>query len=173
MLAELEQHAGTRDAAAWCAELLSGADPHDYTGMISYLGGRATQAALDGTWKPYWPRTWGARGLLYVWVDEVADAVVTGLSDEHWRPAEMCLKVAARREIGPAGPAALPWLDHQLPRVRAAACRALGAVGDTEHVPLVLAALDDEDAAVRRAAARAVRQLAQRLDLELELSIDP
>ena len=45
-------------------------------------------------------RTWGARGLLHVWADSATDAVVRGLADEHWRPAEMCLKVAARHERG-------------------------------------------------------------------------
>ena len=57
-------------------------------------------------WKDYWVRTWGARGLLYVWDDSAAPAVVAGLDDEHWRPAEMCLKVSTKRELGEAGPRA-------------------------------------------------------------------
>ena len=43
--------------------------------------------------------------------------------------------------------------------------RALGFVGDTEHVDVVLAALDDPDEAVRRQAARACQRMARRLDL--------
>jgi HEAT repeat protein len=78
----------------------------------------------------------------------------------------MCLKVATLREIGEAGPGAVPLLQAELPRVRVNAVRCLGAVGDTEHVDGVVDALDDEDQAVRRAAARAVRQLARRLDLD-------
>ncbi|MEP6665748.1 MAG: HEAT repeat domain-containing protein, partial [Nocardioidaceae bacterium] len=169
MLAELERHVGTATAAGWCADLLEGADPHDYVGMLHYLGGRATQGVLDGWWGPlYWVRTWGARGLRYVWSDTAAPAVVAGLGDEAWRPAEMCLKVSWLREIGEAGPGAARLIDHELPRVRAAAVRCLGRVGDTEHVEIVEAALDDEHADVRRAAARALTEMANRLDLELD-----
>ena len=54
---------------------------------------------------------------------------------------------------------------HELPRVRAQALRTLAAVGDTEHVDAVREALDDEEAAVRRQAARALASLERRLDL--------
>jgi hypothetical protein len=171
LVAELEGLVGNRQAAIWCGELLGGADFRAYEGMLFYLGGRATPGVLDGTWQTYWVRTWGARGLRYVWVDDVSSAIVEGLADEHWRPAEMCLKVAALREVGEAGPPAVPWLRHELPRVRAAACRALGVVGDTEHVELVAEALDDEQAEVRRAAARALALLARRLDLDHDVGI--
>jgi hypothetical protein len=172
LAAELEHEVGTRQAAIWCAELLTGADFHQYEGMLWYLGAQATPGLLEGRgWHPYWVRTWGARGLRYVWVDEVSYAIVQGLGDEHWRPAEMCLKVAALREVGEAGPGAVPWLDHELPRVRAAACRALGVVGDTEHVQLIEHALDDEAVEVRRAAARALALLGARLDLAVDVDV--
>ena len=54
-------------------------------------------------WKDYWVRSWGARGLLHVWHDSATAAIVRGLDDEHYRPAEMCLKVAARHEVAGAG----------------------------------------------------------------------
>jgi hypothetical protein len=168
LVAELEAHVGNRLAALWCAELLKGADFHDYEGMLWYLGAQATPGVLSGQWELYWVRTWGARGLRYVWVDECASALVAGLGDEHWRPAEMCLKVAVLRDVGEAGPGAVGWLDHELPRVRAAACRALGAVGDTEHVAAVRVCLDDPHAQVRRAAARALGRMAGRLDVRLD-----
>jgi hypothetical protein len=121
-------------------------------------------------WKDYWVRTWGARGLLYVWDDSAAPAVVAGLDDEHWRPGEMCLKVATKREIGEAGPrAAVLAVEGELPRVRVQALRTLGAVGDTEHVDVVRDLLDDEEPAVRRQAARSLTQLARRLDVEVEV----
>jgi hypothetical protein len=91
--------------------------------------------------------------------------VVEGIADEHWRPAEMCLKVAVKREIGEAGPGAAELTRHELPRVRVAAIRCLGAVGDTEHVDAVSAVSDDDNAQVRRAAARALEQMVRRLDL--------
>jgi hypothetical protein len=170
LAAELQEHVGNRQAALWCAELLEGADPHDYEPMLWYLGAQATPGVLSGQWERYWVRTWGARGLRYVWVDECAAAIVVGLSDDHWRPAEMCLKVAALREIGEAGPAAVAWVDHELPRVRAAACRTLGVVGDTEHVSVVHDCLDDPQPEVRRAAARALAAMARRLDLVIDPS---
>jgi HEAT repeats len=168
LIAELEAHVGTPQAATWCADLLAGADPHEYEGMLWYLGAQATPGVLSGRWEQYWVRTWGARGLRYVWVDECASAIVGGLADEHWRPAEMCLKVAVLRDLGEAGPGAVHWLDYELPRVRAAACRTLGAVGDTEHVGHVRARLDDPQAEVRRAATRALQSMARRLDVELD-----
>ena len=54
-------------------------------------------------WQDYWVRTWGARGLLHVWDDAATGAVVAGLDDEEWRPAEMCLKVVARARGGRCG----------------------------------------------------------------------
>ncbi len=77
----------------------------------------------------------------------------------------MCLKVATRHEVGGAGDGAARLAGHELPRVRAQAMRTLGAVGDTEHVDAVRAALDDEAPDVRRQAARALERLAERLDL--------
>ena len=120
--------------------------------------------AGTGDWKPYWSRVWAARGLLYVWDDCAAPAVLAGLTDPAWRVAEMCLKVAARRDL-PAGDEAVRLARHELPRVRAAALRALGAAGDVEHVPAVRGALEDDAEEVRAAAARALDRMRTRLDL--------
>lgn len=166
LVTELGRIVGPETAAGWCADLLAGADPHDYVEMLDYLGSNTRKAAFDPSWYDYWPRTWGARGLLYVWADSAAPVVVEGLADAHWRPAEMCLKVATKREIGEAGPGAVPLSEHELPRVRAASMRCLGKVGDTEHVEIVDAALDDEHPQVRRAAARALTAMVKRLDLD-------
>ncbi len=169
LVSELGALVGETTAATWCADLLGGADVRDYAGMLAYLGRNCATAAFDAGWHDYWHRTWGGRGLLYVWSEGVADVVVSGLADPHWRPAEMCLKVATKREIGEAGPAAVPLATHELPRVRANAVRCLGLVGDTEHLPVVEAAIDDGDPVVRRAAARARTLMARRLDLSLDL----
>ncbi len=77
----------------------------------------------------------------------------------------MCLKVVAAHDVAGAGDGAAALADHELPRVRAAAMRALGVAGDTEHADVVREHLDDPDEAVRRAAARAWEQLSRRLDL--------
>ncbi len=166
LVTELGERVGEATAAGWCADLLAGGDPHDYVGMLAYLGKNCATAAFDPGWHDYWNRTWGGRGLLYVWAPSAASVVVDGLADEHWRPAEMCLKVATKRDIGEAGPGAVPLASAELPRVRLNAIRCLGAVGDTEHVAVVDTALDDEDADVRRAAARALTDMSKRLDIE-------
>ena len=62
----------------------------------------------------------------------------------------MCLKVTARHEVAGAGDGAAALADHELPRVRAAAMRALAVAGDTEHVDVVRDRLDDPDETVRR-----------------------
>lgn len=167
LLALLERDIGETAAAQACADLLAAEDAHDEADVLLFLGGPAGQAVLDGTgdWKSYWARVWAARGLLYVWTEAAAPVVVRRLGDEHWRVAEMCVKVAAKREIGAAGPGVAALVDHELPRVRAAVVRALGIIGDTEHVDLVREALDDPEPEVRRAAARGLERLTQRLDL--------
>jgi HEAT repeat protein len=169
LLALLEREIGETEAAQACADLLAADDPHDEVEVLLFLGGTAGQSVLDGgEWRPYWARVWAARGLLYVWTEEATPVVVRRLGDEHWRVAEMCVKVSAKREIGAAGPGVAALASHELPRVRAAVIRALGIIGDTEHVDLVRDALEDPESDVRRAAARSLERLAQRLDLPTE-----
>jgi hypothetical protein len=174
LIAELADHLGVRVTVDLCVELMEGADRRDHSDAMPYFTGvvfdEDSPIYYPAQWKDYWVRTWGARGLLYVWHDSAAPAVVSGLDDEHWRPAEMCLKVSTKRELGEAGPrAAVLAVEGELPRVRVQALRTLGAVGDTEHVDVVRDLLDDEDQAVRRRAARSLTQLAERLDLDLDV----
>ena len=166
LLAWLESHLGTAGAARVCADLLEADDPHDRSEELLFLGGDAGRSILeDGTsWKPYWALVWAARGLLYVWDDFAGPVVLERLGDEHWRVAEMCLKVCALREL-PCGDDAVRLAAHDLPRVRAAAARALGAGGDVEHLGAVRDLLDDADEDVRRAAARALERAEARLDV--------
>ena len=173
LVRELAEHLGVGATVALCVELLEGADRNAYPDAMPYLTGlvfdEESPIFYPAQWKDYWVRTWGARGLMYVWDDSAGPAVVAGLDDEHWRPAEMCLKVSTRRELGEAGPrAAVLAVEGELPRVRVQALRTLGAVGDTEHVPVVQGLLEDRDAGVRRQAARSLEQLARRLDLDVE-----
>lgn len=169
---ELAGHLGIPAYVALCVGLLEGADRRDHLGELAYLTGLSFapgSPTLDpGTWPDHWVRSWGARGLLHVWDDAASDAVVAGLDDEHWRPAEMCLKVATRHEVAGAGDGAARLSTHALPRVRAQALRTLGVSGDTEHVAAVRDRLDDEDEDVRRQAARALERLARRLDLAVD-----
>ena len=171
LVLELAGHLGEAAVVEICVELLRDGDREAHPEVMPYFTGLVFEEGSPTTdpkhWKDYWVRTWGARGLLYVWDDSAAPAVVAGLDDEHWRPGEMCLKVATKREIGEAGPgAAVLAVEGELPRVRVQALRTLGAVGDTEHVHVVRDLLDDEDQAVRRQAARSLTLLARRLDLQ-------
>jgi hypothetical protein len=139
---------GTAQVVAGCVDLLRGGDADD--DLILALGcGTGLIVIHDGPKQrnQYWRRVWGARGLLYAWVDdrgtgEAAGAEAAGgeaallaalaeaallaaLADEHWRVREMAAKVIARRQIG-AGLRPLTALrDDPVPRVRAAAERAI------------------------------------------------
>ena len=164
LMASLCTHLTEHEAASLCADLLAGAAPGDHLDVLPYLAGRPGAAYPDGGWPDYWVRVWGARGLLYVWHDTAAGPVLAGLRDEAWRVAEMCLKVSTRRDL-PAGDDAVRLAAHELPRVRAAALRALGAAGDVEHVDAVEESLHDDSEEVRRAAHRALDRMRARLDL--------
>lgn len=165
---ELDALVGRSRLVEVCVDLLGGADRTSYVAELRYLTGHPWEPGDPGfddtVWKDYWVRTWGARGLLHCWADSATPAVVAGLADEHYRPAEMCLKVAARHDVAGTGPGAAALTAHELARVRAAAARALAVVGDTEHVAAVDALLDDPEEAVRVAAARARAAMARRLD---------
>jgi hypothetical protein len=169
LIEELAWRLGRPAFTQACVDLLGGAPREENLEVLPGLTGHDWTEGSDvrdhDTWHDYWLRTWGARGLLHVWDDAASGAVVAGLSDEHWRPAEMCLKVTARHEVAGAGDGAAALAVHELPRVRAAAMRALAVVGDTEHVDVVRERLDDPDEAVRRAAARALERLGRRLDV--------
>ena len=173
LVRELAEHLGERRVVEICIGLLTGDDRADHADEMPYFTGvvfdEESPIFYPAQWKDYWVRTWGARGLLYVWDDSAAPAVIGGLGDEHWRPAEMCLKVSTKRGIGEAGPRAAELaIDAELARVRVQALRTLGTVGDTEHLEVVRGRLDDEDPAVRRQAGRSLEQLARRLDVDVE-----
>lgn len=169
LITDLAGRLGREDFAVECVALLEGADREDHLAALPWLTGHDWsdgQPVRDRTtWADHWIRTWGARGLLHAWHDLATDAVVAGLADDHWRPAEMCLKVVAAHDVAGAGDGAASLADHGLPRVRSAAARALVVVGDTEHVAVVADLLDDPDESVRRAAGRSLERLGTRLDL--------
>jgi len=169
LIEELARRLGRERFAEVCVSLLLGASREDHLDHLPWLTGHdwsEGEPVRDrAVWKDYWLRTWGARGLLHVWDDSATHAVVAGLDDEEWRPAEMCLKVVARHDVAGAGDGAARLVEHPLPRVRVAALRALVVAGDTEHVAVVATARDDPDDDVRRAAGRAWEAMRERLAL--------
>ena len=92
--------------------------------------------------------------------------MLQGLGDEAWRVRMVCARVCAIRELGaPERLAAL--LQDENWRVRDAAAWALGRVGEFEQADDLREALDDDEPKVRARAARALDELAERLDREL------
>lgn len=118
---------------AGCAELLSGRFQDVDDALIVALGGENAAAYVlsggEGGKGGYWPRVWAARGLLHAW-DDAAAAVATaaligGCADQSWRVREMAAKVIARHRVGDALAAVAELRDDPVPRVRAAAGRAV------------------------------------------------
>ncbi len=113
---------GEADVVACCAELLAGRDVDDE--LVFAIGGPAARSVLDGG-QQYWLRVWAMRALLYAWDDTARPAVLAGPADRSWRVREMAAKVIARRQIGEALDGVAGLRDDPVPRVRAAAARAL------------------------------------------------
>jgi hypothetical protein len=117
---------GRADVVAGCVRLVTGDDAD--AALIMALGGPGARRLVHGGPRPdqrYWLRVWGARGLLWVWDDTALDAVTAALADDAWRVREMAAKVVARHLLGDALPAVAALRDDPVPRVRAAANRAV------------------------------------------------
>ena len=153
----------------WCTGLLRGGDWTDPAlPALDWIGGRSSASMVDKALAlDYWPRVWAARALLHAYRPQAEPAVVRGLSDESWRVREMCAKVVRAHEVGSAADDLGLRCADEVPRVRAAAVRALAVVGEAEHADAVRDSLDDPEPSVRTAAAGALRALARRLDRPL------
>lgn len=123
-----------RDAVVdGCTALLSGADDRDVP-LIVVLGGPGASWALDpesggpGSSRWYWVRVWAARGLLWAWDERAASTIVRALGDPEWRVREMAAKVVARQLVGDALATVTVLRTDPIPRVRAAAHRAVVAL---------------------------------------------
>jgi hypothetical protein len=130
--------------------------------FLLYLGGEHARGILDGAPVLYWPELWGTRALLYVWNDSAEEAVTAALHNQAWRVREMAARVAAAREL-PVAPVLEALLTDEVARVRAAAARALGAVGALEHVDAIRPLLKDGEMDVRRGAQQGMAALRARL----------
>jgi HEAT repeat protein len=163
---------GADAVADWCVDLLRGGDWTDDDAPelpdLDWIGGRSSVAMVAKDLDlGYWPRVWAARALLHAYRPRAEPAVVGGLSDASWRVREMCAKVVRAHELGSAADELAPRCADEVPRVRAAAVRALAVVGEAEHADAVRDCLDDPEPSVRTAAAAALRALARRLDRPL------
>jgi hypothetical protein len=128
--AERHRHGSARLTPA-CVALLGGRPDEVSDELIMLLGGEPARTVLDGQAggrSGYWPRVWGARGLLHAWDPAATAAIVGAAADEAWRVREMAAKVVARHRVGDALDAVAPLRDDPVERVRAAAARAVTAL---------------------------------------------
>ncbi len=119
---------------AGCVELLAGHQDAVDDELIIALGGDPARYVLsggEGGKGGYWPRVWAARGLLHAWDADADDpreasaAIIGGCSDQSWRVREMAAKVIARHQVDDAFDAVAELRTDPVPRVRAAAARAV------------------------------------------------
>jgi hypothetical protein len=110
-----------------CIDLLQ-SNPDVDDSLVLALGGPPAEYVLgggEGGKNGYWPRVWAARGLLHEWDDRATAAIVQATADDAWRVREMAAKVIARHRVGDALDAVAELRSDQVPRVRAAAERAV------------------------------------------------
>jgi hypothetical protein len=108
--------------------VIFGGAPDVSDDMITVLGGEPARYVLDGGagGRPgYWPRVWGARGLLHQWDPAATEAIIEATHDEAWRVREMAAKVIARHAVGDALDAVAALRTDEVERVQAAASRAV------------------------------------------------
>jgi HEAT repeat protein len=128
----VEAECARRGAAALvsgCVDLVAGADADP--GLILALGGEHARRLLDDGPREdqrYWLRVWALRGLLWVCDARAVPAVRAGLGDPAWRVREMAAKVVARHRLGDLLSASAELRSDPVPRVRAAASRAVAAL---------------------------------------------
>ena len=118
---------GPRGLMDRCVRLYREMDWGGEPELMSFLAGRAGPRWVElgfGT-QGYFVRTWALRAMLYAWHESAATTVIGALEDEHWRPREMALKVIAKRLVDNEVDAVARLRDDPVPRVRAAARRAL------------------------------------------------
>jgi hypothetical protein len=124
LLASAVDRLGEVAVVEWCCRLMTDTERVDDPDVV-LLGG-------SEEWLPYWRRTWGVRGLLYVFSDgqQVVDALAAALADGHWRVREMACKVVRAHRVGALALDVASLADDPNARVRSAAERALVALGE-------------------------------------------
>jgi HEAT repeat protein len=159
---------GREVVGRWCADLLAGRRAYDDPDApsITWLGGAHAEAELHRgdlreRGQDYWVRVWAARGLRYAWTPGAARDVQAALADPAWRVRETAVKLVGLYELGEAADALVPLVDDEVPRVRAAAVRALRTVGEAEHAEAIRRAVEVPEASI------ALDQLRRRLDRDV------
>jgi hypothetical protein len=112
-----------------CRALLRG-DDVDHDLLVALAGPPAGPFApgMPAREDTYWLRVWGARGLLWAYDPSALPELRAAAHDDHWRVREMVMKVVARHRVDELLDDALGLRDDDVPRVRAAAARALASL---------------------------------------------
>jgi len=118
---------GKHEVVVGCVALLEGRAADADADLIFALGGPPARWVYTGEpgGPDYWLRVWAARGLLWAWADAALPSLMGALDDDSWRVREMVLRVVARHRLGDALSAVADLQDDPVPRVAAAASRAL------------------------------------------------
>jgi hypothetical protein len=151
---------GEAEVVTKAASLIAGNNEGEEFLLI--VGGEHARGVLEGAPVLYWPELWGTRTLLYAWDASAAVAVTAALHNQAWRVREMACRVAALRSL-PVSDTLVQLTTDEVPRVRAAAARALGAVGSADSEDSIRALLKDSDIEVRRGAQHGLDALRGRL----------
>ena len=115
-----------------CLALLAGETEERL--ILSLTSPAAARKYFDGREHEdlYWFRVWALRGLLWAWDDRATGRLRDSMSDEAWRVREMAAKVVARHQVGDALPEVARLRADPVPRVRAAAERAVARITEAE-----------------------------------------
>jgi hypothetical protein len=120
------QQLGEKNVVDSCVSIINEREMDSEFGFV--LAGPHSQAILmgrEGGVSGRWPRTWALRAFLYAWDSCAEPAVLVCLSDDSWRVREMAAKVVARRHLGDALDQIAALQNDEVPRVQAAAQRAI------------------------------------------------
>lgn len=158
-IAKAVEHYGEAEVAARSISLMDGR--YEGEEFLLYVGGEHAQGILNGAPVLYWPELWGLRALQHVWSDAAISPVLESLKNPAWRVREMGCRVIASRGL-PAADELLALTADGTPRVRAAAARALGAVGNPDDLEGLRAFTKDPVLEVRRSAQQGIDALRSR-----------
>ncbi len=132
--------------------------------LLDIGDGHASRLLHDptGSRLAHWPRAWAARSMAYLGDKRAVLALVSALSDEHWRVRMNSIMSLGRLRVDGVTDSLRRTLLDEHPRVRHAAVVALGRVGDESAMRDLTALLETSDATTARHIERAIGEIDRR-----------